>query len=176
MQVAGRVMVDYASYFQYGVAYGRNGSLEPSIMLSECNCTDCLGNVGLMKDYRTLFDKWGTYRKWDDEQYLLCPPRVLGYVLLEKQWAQLQVTSLSQITEHDPKKAWDSRLKLKNEKVTKELLFDLVTSHRFSHATNEEDDESGLEVDDIIPRKGKGLVILLYGMAPFLPFPASFLM
>ncbi len=134
-------------------------------MDSECNCSDCQENEGLMKDYRTRFDKPGTRKTWEDEQYLICPPRVLGYILLEKRWAQLQVSRLGPIREEDPKTAWNSRLKLKNEKDTKDLLFDLVTSHRFSTTAKDEDERGGLEVDDIIPGKGKGLVILFYGMA-----------
>jgi hypothetical protein len=48
---------------------------------------------------------------------------------------------------------------------TKAMLLDLVRSHI---STSNLDDENGngdiLAVDDIIPGKGKGLVILLYGM------------
>jgi hypothetical protein len=68
----------------------------------------------------------------------------------------------------EPQSAWNSRLKLKNEEDTKALLFDLVTSHTFSTTAKDEDERGGLEVDDIITGKGKGLVILLYGMALWL--------
>ncbi|KFA54443.1 hypothetical protein S40293_10081, partial [Stachybotrys chartarum IBT 40293] len=161
--IAGRVMVDYASYFQYGPADGRNGALEPNNGDRACNCSDCAANEGLMQDYRTRFDKQGHLKSWEDEQYLICPPRVLGYILLEKRWAQLQVTKLSPIREEEPENAWKSRLKLKNEKETKGLLFDLVTSHKFSNPAKDDNKRNGLEVDDIIPGKGKGLVVLLYG-------------
>lgn len=47
---------------------------------------------------------------------------------------------------------------------TKKLLLDLVSSHSSTTLDNDDDDEEKLEVNDIIPGKGKGLVILLYGI------------
>lgn len=152
-------MVDYASYFQYGLADGRNGSLPPSENQHLCGCTDCKSNVELMKLYRTRFDD-NQEGEWEDEKYLICPPRVLGYVLSEKQWAQLQVTYLSEIASDGEQDAWESRLKLANND-TKKLLFDLVRCHTSSDAKDGGDNQ--LEVDDIVPGKGKGIVILLYG-------------
>ena len=95
---------------------------------------------------------------------MLCPPRVLGYILGEKQWAQLQVTSVKEIPSKDPKDAWNTRLQLADDNKTKDMLFDLVQSHISTAKQKAESEEIGLEVDDIIPGKGKGLVILLYGM------------
>ncbi|KAF5629995.1 AAA family [Fusarium tjaetaba] len=46
---------------------------------------------------------------------------------------------------------------------TKKLLLDLVTSHTSAKTQRDDEDEQGLDVDDIIPDKGKGLIILLYG-------------
>lgn len=94
-------MVDYESYFQYGPSDGRNGPLEPSANASPgCGCSDCRANKGLMGRYRTRFDDSECVNRkiWEDEQYLICPPRVLGYILQEKQWAQLQVTCLSELS------------------------------------------------------------------------------
>lgn len=71
----------------------------------------------------------------------------------------------------------NSRLRLADDDrdrkdKTKDMVFDLVRSH-ISSLSNEgaEPTDVGLEVDDIIPGKGKGLVIVLYGM----PFPFSFI-
>lgn len=44
---------------------------------------------------------------------------------------------------------------------TKKLLLDLVRNHIGERESGAEEQE--LEVDDIIPEKGKGLVVLLYG-------------
>ncbi|KAJ5817755.1 P-loop containing nucleoside triphosphate hydrolase protein [Penicillium robsamsonii] len=155
----GRVMVDYLSYFEYGNSNARNGGLERSSMDPPCVCFDCRNNQELATNYRDYFDHIEEQNKLDDEQYLLCPPRVLGYILKEKQWAQLQVTLIKDIPKVDPEDAWSSRLQLADG-MTKDLLFDLVQSHTSSASRTE---EHGLEVDDIIPGKGKGLVILLYG-------------
>ncbi len=110
-------MVDYESYFQYGGTDGRNGDLKPGGMDMGCACSDCLTNKGLADRYRTRFDnaKFAHAKEWEDEQYLICPPRVLGYILQEKQWAQLQVSLLRLLPEEDNEFAWNSRLKLADD-------------------------------------------------------------
>lgn len=170
-QVDGHVMVDFASYFSYGPSQGAQiGNLLPSKSILECTCDKCKQNIALAEIYRTRFDE-GEHQtdEWHDEQYILCPPRVLGYVLQEKQWAQLRVDCVRGIPRSDPSDAWYSRLQLADEggargrrSDTKELLLNLVKSHVTSNTTK----NSELEVDDIIAGKGKGLVILLYGMDP----------
>ncbi|KAK3371085.1 P-loop containing nucleoside triphosphate hydrolase protein [Lasiosphaeria ovina] len=181
-EINSRVMVDYESYSQYGQADVRNGPLRSDEMGPGCSCTDCANNLELARKYRTRFDepKFANAKEWEDEQYLLCAPRVLGYILDQKQWAQLQVNLLHRLSaEEDSMDAWNSRLKLADDTVpdkrkkgkkgsesqsTKDLLFDLVRSHISSNAgRSDENVEDSLEVDDIIPGKGKGLVILLYG-------------
>lgn len=108
-------MVDYESYFQYGPADGRNGSLEPANAGPGCACSDCQSNEGLMKNYRTRFDKPKS-EDWEEEQYLICPPRVLGYILKDKKWAQLQVTYLSDIDEDESEtNSLNERLKLADD-------------------------------------------------------------
>ncbi|MCJ1244749.1 hypothetical protein MMC30_001949 [Trapelia coarctata] len=82
--VESRVMVDFESYFRYGPAIARVGSLILCGDSDECECLECQENIALKTRYRTKFDK-------------------------------------------------------------------------------EERDHGGLEVDDIVSRKGEGLVILLYG-------------
>ena len=162
-QVDDRVMVDYLSYFQYGPPIARNGALDPVTGNEDCQCSYCQNKDGLLAKYRTQFDSDEMQKIWVEEQYLLCPPRVLGYILKAKQWAQLQVSSIEDIPVSDPSSAWHTRLQL-GEPETKNLLFNLVQSHisRSSQQANHKRDP--LEVDDIVPRKGKGLVILLYGM------------
>ncbi|KAF5229970.1 hypothetical protein FAUST_10062 [Fusarium austroamericanum] len=170
-EVKSRVMVDYESYFEYGGTMVRNGFLQ-SDDTQDCLCTDCQTNTGLCARYRTHFDekKFIEKEEWDEEQYLICPPRVLGYILKDKQWAQLQVTSLSRPSQRDDDELL-SRLKLADDKPskkgkeesTKALLLDLVRSHTSTTVKADAKEEEGLNVDDIIPDKGKGLIILLYG-------------
>jgi hypothetical protein len=151
-------MVDFESYFRYGPTEAQVGSLMPNKDYQECQCSDCRENQELRKIYRTRFDEQNDC--WEEEQYMLCPPRVLGYILRDKQWAQLRVTSLKSIPKEDSKNSWSSRLKLADGEATKQMILELVNGH----GTSESAGEDGLEVDDIVARKGKGLVILLYGL------------
>lgn len=155
-------MVDFESYFRYGPTVPRVGPLVPNYEVAECDCQECRENQGLLAIYRKRFDEEANQRdSWEEEQYMLCPPRVLGYVLREKQWAQLQVTSLQSIPKADPNNSWSSRLKLADGEETKNMILDLVKGHGTAGPTPGKDD---LEVDDIVAEKGKGLVILLYGL------------
>lgn len=153
-------MVDFESYFRYGPSVARVGSLMPETDAPECGCIDGRENEALKARYRTRFDE-ETHQngRWEDEQYMLCPPRVLGYVLNDKQWAQLQVSLLRSIPNKDPNDSWSNRLKLADGDKTKKMILDLVEGH----GTSDPARDDGLEVDDIIIRKGKGLVMLLYG-------------
>ncbi|KAK3340861.1 hypothetical protein B0H65DRAFT_578914 [Neurospora tetraspora] len=166
---ASRVMVDYLSYFQYGSSTKRLGGLESKTQTwMDCACSDCAKNPELNTKFRMHFDKLNIQLKkdWEEEQYLICPPRVLGYILKDKQWAQLQVTNLTEIPPSDNDNPWNTRLQLADDKkkcgTTKSLLFDLVRSH-ISSSTGDRNADRGLEVNDIVPGKGKGLIILLYG-------------
>ncbi|KAM0258112.1 hypothetical protein ACHAQJ_004017 [Trichoderma viride] len=164
--INGQVMVDYLPYFEYGPPTARNGILEPILRRMDCNCSDCQENKGLAAKYRTHFDTIEAQKRgdWEEEQYILCPPRVLGYVLKDKQWAELQTSLVREIPSNDPEDAWKTRLQLSDGDTTKDMLFDLVRSHVSSAAKQAaESQEMALEVDDIIPGKGKGLVFLLYG-------------
>ena len=153
-------MVDFESYFRYGPSVAHVGFLIPDSDDLECGCIDCRENEALKAAYRTRFDEEERQEgKWEDEQYMLCPPRVLGYILNDKQWAQLQVSSLQSIPEKEPNDSWYTRLKLADGEKTKNMILELVKGHGTSNSTRDD----GLEVDDIISKKGKGLVILLYG-------------
>lgn len=156
-------MVDYESYFHYGPASARVGSLRPEEDNEECGCEDCRENKGLRARYRTRFDEEASQTDpWVEEQYMLCPPRALGYILRDKQWAQLQVTSLDPIPKNDPNNSWSKRLKLADGEVTKDMILNLVNGHGRAKSAG---GDHVLEVDDIVANKGKGLVILLYGKA-----------
>ncbi|KAJ5776441.1 uncharacterized protein N7511_001452 [Penicillium nucicola] len=159
VKVKDRVMVDFESYFEYGRPDAIIGELFLDKNSGECECSTCQSNSGLNDLYRTKFDnadKDGL--GWSEEQYLLCPPRVFGYILREKQWAQLQVDKLFEIPRDKENSSWSTGLKLASE-TTKKMILDLVTGH--GKATEGMND--GLEVEDLVERKGKGLVILLYG-------------
>lgn len=121
------VMVDYDSYFKYGPAAGRNGALEHPNFDPPCTCEDCrINNTALIECYLSRLDEPNTSKEknWKDEQYLLCPPRVLGYILDEKRWAQLQVSCLGVLkakTKEEADQFFSERLKLADDLITKKL-------------------------------------------------------
>ena len=152
-------MVDFESYFRYGPAVAKVGLLVPILDSEECECLECQANTAKKTLFRTHFDRDECQETWEDEQYMLCPPRLLGYILRDKQWAQLHIAHLQDIPKEDQGQSWD-RVKLADGEETKEMILNLVNGHR---TADSKDDDSGLEVDDIVAKKGKGLVILLYG-------------
>lgn len=157
-------MVDFESYFRYGPSVAQVGSLRPNHDDAECQCLECRSNEELKARYRFRFDEKGSQEDWEEEQYMLCPPRVLGYILRDKQWAQLQVTSLKNIPKVDSNDSWSNRLKLADGEDTKTMLLNLVKGHGTTQSAS---GKHGLEIDDIVVNKGKGLVILLYGLTSY---------
>ena len=152
-------MVDFESYFRYGPAVAKVGALVPIMDSGQCTCLDCQKDTEVQAAFRTRFDQDKCQEKWEEEQYLLCPPRILGYILRDKQWAQLEVTSLSELPEQNLEESLD-RVKLADGEETKKMILNLVNSHSTAHSKS---DDSSLVVDDIVAMKGKGLVMLLYG-------------
>ena len=155
-------MVDFESYFSYGPVNAMLGSYELSADSDECQCLECQRSVVWDTVYRNRFDKEPHQQEWEAEQYMLSPPRVLGYILHDKAWAQLQVTGLQDIPKQHLDHSWD-RVKLADGEETKKMILNLVKGHGTADAN---DDESNLVVDDIVAKKGKGLVMLLYGRIP----------
>lgn len=98
---------------------------------------------------------------------MMCPPRVLGYALKDKIWAQFQVTGLEPDTgEADERRTYfHKQLQLKDE--YKELLLAFVNNHETSRnrqRPNDADPKDNIPKSlDVIQGKGKGLAILLHG-------------
>ena len=154
-------MVDFESYICYGPGDIKlsNQVLRDS---QECTCSTCQKNTTWDFVCGSRFDKLEKQDVWEEAQFYLCPPRVLGYILAEKQWAQLQVTLVQDIPEQHLDNSWD-RVKLADGEDTKKMILDLVNGHGTADSRG---DDNGLVVDDIVAKKGKGLVILLYGECP----------
>jgi hypothetical protein len=92
---------------------------------------------------------------FENEQYLLCPPRILGYATEQKLWAQFEVVSIQEVPAL-PKDPFDTQLEL--EETHKRIIKSLVKNH-----VGAGKDPENEQVRDIVPGKGKGLVILLHG-------------
>lgn len=146
-------MVDFLSYKRYGPGIFELGSISPDDTEYDCTCNDCLQNEELSKATRRKYDDHFA-EDWEDEQYMLCPPRVVGYVLREKRWAQLQVKLIEEVI-HGDRGAYD-KVRLAAD-YNKEFLLQLVENHGTG------DPNDGKSIKDIVANKGNSLVILLYG-------------
>ncbi|TQV94676.1 AAA family ATPase [Cordyceps javanica] len=161
-QVKGTVMIDSLSYNRYGPTVPSLGTWARTVDEMDCSCIECRRNEELSKMTRRHYDSANWTQSddaWAAEQFVLCPPWVLGYVLREKQWAQLQVNLVHKRSD-ERNDAYFKKLKLSGRDSgiqTKQMLMNLVKHH--ATAGGKDDDQ----VDDIIQDKGKGLVILLYG-------------
>lgn len=149
------VMVDFMSYSRYGPDTSRMGDLSVVDIPHDCECQDCSKNGKLKDLFKPHYDELGKeeHSTWEPFQLMLCPPRVLGYVLQEKQWAQLDVNKLEVAEEERYEKVLENlHLAGKDKgKKKKEFLMGLVRNH------------GQLELRDIVAGKGEGLVFLLYG-------------
>ncbi|KAF1989440.1 hypothetical protein K402DRAFT_272627 [Aulographum hederae CBS 113979] len=161
-----KVVVDFESYYDFSGAPPRIGVESLANELDDCICTDCRSDNRYREQFKWHYDdKEGRFdEEWEEMQYMLCPPRVLGYVLKEKRWAQLSVDNLVEIPPSDDKIQTMEGLHLggtDDGKERKNLLVGLVEHHGAKEAKSGENEGYGL--NDITADKGKGLVILLYG-------------
>ncbi|GKT41593.1 uncharacterized protein ColSpa_01774 [Colletotrichum spaethianum] len=142
------VVIDFKSYLQYQTAgTPLLGDMQRFSGMRECTCNDCRQKFEEL--YRYSWDKKPKDAKLSDEQLLLLPPRVLGYALTQKRWVQLRV---EQVMTHGDANArnFDDKLILSDD--NKFLIKNAVKSHGKKN------------IKDFIHGKGKGLVILLWGV------------
>lgn len=138
------------------------GSRSPTVY-SACVADSCEGSsshslgeyepwcVGDFSNQSGALRQQGEYseRVPNKEDFLLYPPRVLGYSTKEKMWGQFGVDRTSdapgkQISKFKEKLQLDDRYKL--------MIQALVDEH-----------EGRAEIKDVVEDKGKGLVLLLHG-------------
>ncbi|KAF2688250.1 P-loop containing nucleoside triphosphate hydrolase protein [Lentithecium fluviatile CBS 122367] len=158
-KVDGTTMVDFTSFYEYlspntpilGPMPRYEGQLET---LSP----ERRANPIFREMYRFDWDKHPPTKEMTEDQYMLCPPRVLGYALKQKKWAQLLVDRLQPPDEAD---ASTFRDKLQLDSELKELVQMSVQAHERGKETNKRGQPLALQ--DFAPDKGKGLVIMLYG-------------
>ncbi|KAH0548597.1 hypothetical protein GP486_007859, partial [Trichoglossum hirsutum] len=155
-----RVMVDFKSYLQHGPQSNGPapiGKIYYSDGDHECHCANCLANTDLKENQKFGYDSVSRTDKFEDTQYLICPPRVLGYHLHGKKWVELEVSKVKSIKNKNIKNAFES-LELKADQ--KLLIESLVKSH-----TSGKGHQPGGKpfMEDFMKGKGNGLVILLHG-------------
>ncbi|KAK0610777.1 aaa family ATPase [Immersiella caudata] len=146
--VSGAAVVDFKSFLEYqppnAPILGEQHRYDKG---SECSCDDCKHRREDV--YRFSWDKLPPTQEMTEEQYLLCPPRVLGYSLKDKKWMQFAVESLKEAEEANSTN-FNTKLQLGAEH--KELIWKSVRAHKEKN------------ILDYTPGKGNGLVILLWGI------------
>lgn len=165
-------MVDFKSYLRHGpnelIPMGEL-ILSNDVEDDECRCDKCMADGGPKDNQRYGWDGVAESIDFHKDQYLICPPRVLGYHLMEKKWAELLVDGLSDINHKESAGAF-SKLQLTPQLKT--LVEELVRSQ-----SNDKDDNTQLprrQMEDLTKGKGEGLVILLHG-ALLISLPFLFL-
>lgn len=121
-------MVDFESYLQHAPdvkTHGPMGKISFAASENECHCGSCLSNERLIKNQRRKYDECDV-NQLDPEQYIICPPRVLGYHLDSRTWLELSVDLLHDIQQPISNYAFK---KLQLQKHLKDLIRDLVQSH-----------------------------------------------
>ena len=156
-------MVDFTSYIRFQPPHSPiMGSLSRRTDSLECSCPECRRNSGYEKMFRFTWDGKvpGSKRPLTDEQLALFPPRVLGYAMRIKRWVQLLVSK----TDAPGAASQEIFEKLQLREETKDMIKGLVLAHDQGKA-----DIHGKKkgVTDFVEDKGKGLVIMLYGMFSF---------
>lgn len=118
------------------------GELDPAL-------TDETAETGL--------EAGGPSKQAVSKDFILYPPRFLGYSTKEKIWAQFAVDHTSNA---QPKKSTSFREDLQLNKDYKKLIEALVNEHE-----GKQDDTDGerVQVRDVVKDKGKGLVLLFHG-------------
>ena len=149
-------MVDFESYIQHGppfVAYAPIGDIKFGENDGTCQCATCTANTALKSNQKPHYDGVKITEDFEETQYMICPPRVLGYHLNGKKWMELDVMTVKDIENLTDASSFQ---KLELNTVQKELIKKLVKSHA-----------SGTEktpfMRDLMKGKGNGLVILLHG-------------
>ncbi len=163
-------MVDFQAYIQnapFSGILGPVGTAVRSPEADEFRCSGCSSNKALKENQKPHYDGATADSEFDDLQYIICPPRVLGYHLESKTWLELNIGKVKSNTDDKAKgeryledivqQTSDAALnKLQLGKTQKSLIRDLGKSH--ASGSNPKS-----MMEDIMKGKGKGLVILLHG-------------
>ena len=107
----------------------------------------------------TSLEAGGSNKQAVSKDYILYPPRFLGYSTKEKLWGQFAVDYTSNA---QPKKTTPFRDNLQLNEEYKKLILALVNEHEGRH---EDTNGDRVQVRDVVKDKCKGLVLLFHGPA-----------
>ncbi|KAI0197648.1 hypothetical protein F4808DRAFT_438237 [Astrocystis sublimbata] len=156
--IEGAVIVDFDSYLTYQSASAP--TLGP-LLIWEGGLFELSPEQRAKKTFKDTFkldwDRVDSKKELSEQQYLCCPPRLLGYALKRKTWVQLLVDHMS-----SPADANNSTFQ--NELQLDEEAKDLISKSVLAHSkSRKRKGGASRGLDDFAPEKGRGLVIMLYG-------------
>lgn len=100
-----------------------------------------------------------------EELFALMTPRLHGYCVTHKMWGQMNVDNVEVEKPHSDRTAEDSWDELALESKHKCNIKALVTSHFDRVARMKSEQDVHINIQDLVARKGDGVVILLHGNA-----------
>ncbi|KAK6948964.1 hypothetical protein Daesc_009036 [Daldinia eschscholtzii] len=135
-----------------------------------CGDVGCCGNDIIYDDYevdekgrnefktqkRSIFDSTSQVDQLRDDQLVLLPPKVFGFVLHTRRWATFDIDLLREV---EYKNGWKN---LVIGDPIKDTILALVEYHQKPHDQGPPG-EGMLSPIDLVQGKGKGLTILLHG-------------
>lgn len=98
------------------------------------------------------------------DRLAMCPPRILGYALKDKIWAQVLVKPLQEIKLEGGDRYFKEQLQL--EESYKEMLLAFIKNHQYASTperSSQTDDAKISKSYDTAEGKGQGLAVLLHG-------------
>ncbi|KAI2782628.1 P-loop containing nucleoside triphosphate hydrolase protein [Daldinia loculata] len=135
-----------------------------------CDAVGCCGNDVIYDDFevdekdrnefrnqkRSILNSTWLVDQLTDDQLVLLPPKVFGFVLHTRRWATFDIDLLREV---EYKNGWKN---LVIDNPIKDTILALVEYHQKPH-NQEPQGEGMLSPIDLVQGKGKGLTILLHG-------------
>ncbi len=140
------VVIDHYAYFNRANtrwSLWQQGAFEDP---EACSCEPCINlRKHVIEDLPKIEEIKGGQKLCEltDSQRLLCPPRVFGYAMRDKLWAEVLVKNITKIDQESRKQAWD------------QLILDQRSKDILKTSVVEQAKNPNL-LEDIIPGKGQG--------------------
>ncbi|CAK1364315.1 unnamed protein product [Cercospora beticola] len=132
----------------------------------DCACRACQSSVALQWKVQPTDDLRYQVESFQEseERLRMCPPKVLGYALRQRLWAQFRIKDISN-SENSAESGHYFQKELQLDSKYKETLMAFITNHEsFRKRRSQPNSRHSIpETFDIVEDKGKGLAILLHG-------------
>lgn len=149
----GRVIVDYRAWNHWGPGddFANLGDATAEIVDASTWLASTVRKHNLHSIASKAFEVRCKEGDLLDDEYALLPPRLLGYIPVNKKFAQLCVGWLLPVEDKNKDQVWNSDLILDEDK--KKIIRTLVENHA---------QRADKRTPDLVEGKGNGLVILLH--------------